>query len=652
MGVLERLTPSIERGVPTIPVEALADRRARLVAEATFQASQTRITGMERNPTKTAEWQARAFAAYRERGEIWYAAQFYARVLSGLKLYAARRMPDGSLERIETGDPAAAVDRLRDRRGTFASILAPAGRLLFLAGEGYLFGWVPHPPEAPKDGGPPPPADTEERWEFISASEIKVTKTEIIRTSRKGQQVDDRSKFREPENGQQLGPGNGLVYRIWRPDPEWSGEADSPMQATVELCDELGLMTRGIRARLRSRLAAAGILFLPEEALPPIPPPPPGTPDGAPVSDPFVDSFYRAATASIADEGVASSVAPIAIRMKGEGIDKVRLEQWGGSDPGRRKADSDERIETVKRIAIGLDLPPEILLGVTDANHWTAWQIDEDAWKAHVKPIADLIVGELTSAYLIPTLGNPAGETNIVIAYDESEVVSRPDRGASALEAHDRLALKDESLRQELGFGESDAIDLAEAEGLAEYRRRLGVKMGDVGLALGEEPSGTAGEPPPTPDAQPDGDDPGEVDPGPPVEGEGIAAARILPDAVATPEWAAIDTTLALACERARELAGSRLRSRVSRNGHTVPEGLVRDAQRVPNEHVAAVLGREAVRGLGLDADTLVRGGEGIYRARLEALGVEDCDRHIEHALAHAAEHLYVRGPIPAPYRP
>jgi hypothetical protein len=38
--------------------------------------------------------------------------------------------------------------------------------------------------------------------------------------------------------------------------------------------------------------------------------------------------------------------------------------------------------ECIERIAIGLDMPPEILIGLQDANHWTAWQIDEQTWKA------------------------------------------------------------------------------------------------------------------------------------------------------------------------------------------------------------------------------------------------------------------------------
>ena len=55
-------------------------------------------------------------------------------------------------------------------------------------------------------------------------------------------------------------------------------------------------------------------------------------------------------------------------------------------------------------LAIGLDMPPEILKGLSDANHWAARQIMHDAWRSHGASIAEQFCDDLAEAYLRPAL--------------------------------------------------------------------------------------------------------------------------------------------------------------------------------------------------------------------------------------------------------
>jgi hypothetical protein len=115
------------------------------------------------------------------------------------------------------------------------------------------------------------------------------------------------------------------------------------------------------------------------------------------------------------------------------------------------------RETAIRRLALGLDMPPEVLTGMGDANHWSGWQIEESAVKGTVEPMLELICHALTTGYLLPVLGLKAAETNLMVWYDTSELTQRPDRSGAAGELWDRGELSGDALRRESGFGLEDA---------------------------------------------------------------------------------------------------------------------------------------------------------------------------------------------------
>ncbi len=52
---------------------------------------------------------------------------------------------------------------------------------------------------------------------------------------------------------------------------------------------------------------------------------------------------------------------------------------------------SQRETAAVRALAAGMDLPAEVLLGLSDVNHWTAWQVDESAYRQHVDPIVQTL---------------------------------------------------------------------------------------------------------------------------------------------------------------------------------------------------------------------------------------------------------------------
>lgn len=532
-------------------------------------------------------WQKDAFGYYDQLGEIWYSAQFYSRTLSKLILKPMYINDQGDAE--DTDNPVAweVLDRVKDPGGGRAGLQGQYGKLRFLIGEMTLFCTLD-----PDTGA--------EVWEILSPFEVEFDGRHWIRkTSPKAEAkkyVDAGSEEYAPTD-----EASAVGWRLWVKHPLYSGMADSPMRAVLDECDELLILSHAVRAGARSRLQGNGILLIPSEASP-APTAGPGG-DENPQKDIFMDDLTGSMTTPIGDEASASAVVPLVVRMHGEAINNVK--HISLARPDYMQKQREERRECIERIALGLDLPPEILLGVTDANHWTAWQIDEDAWKAHVQPVADNMASDLTAGYFRPTLQKMgfADADRYVVGYDASEVVRRPDKSGDAIRLFDRMELKGDTLRAEAGFSDEDKPDDAEIQ--ARLDRAAAMGKGAVDL-------------PPKADAPvPKGDS----KPGKPSNNAMDNAAKI-------------EATAELMIDRCRQVAGSRIRTRLQKT----PEWLSL-VRHVHNDRVAWTLAQNLGSlppQLGAP-DQLVAGGGELFANRLLRWGL--LPEHAEQMVRAAEEH-------------
>ena len=629
-------------------------------------------------------WQVRAFLYYEQMGEIWYAAQFYARALAKLelnvkKIDAASAAGAGEEEDVEDARIQGYVTRIQDPGGGRANLLGAYGRLMFLTGEGYLL--VTNPRE--QDAGVPTrdstldygldsegqdegddvaeetgddtaalaqqdEADDEpEQWEFLSTDELRPTGsgsfTRFKAPSLNAEEID----LEDDENWEPV-PGTAVAYRLWRRHPRYSILADAPMRGILDLCEELLLLTLAVRARAVSRVAGAGLLLVPEEISPP-----PLTPTGDenPAEDPLLADLTESMVTPISDPGTASAVVPYILRGPAEYLKELRLIEL--SDPTKLYPETGLRTECIRRMAIGADMPPEALIGTEDSNHWTAWSIDEQTWKAHIQPIAQMLVDDLTAAYLRPAMraDGVANPELYVVSYDASAVINHPDRTKDAKDLWDRLVISDEALRDAGGFTEDSAPDEDE------WLQRAGFLMRDSSMAAYGIPAIRANiEPEPGEIVTAQGTDAapqGGVEK--PAESNGTGAPPVPeqqaapPSAVAASAYGAeVAGAVRVSVQRCRELAGNRLRSRCS----GIPEAAAL-IDGVPAGLVASGLGRERVQvvAAGVTPRELVRGGAAALVTALADFGM---DRGEAVALAqaterHAAQTLYHATPAPLP---
>lgn len=417
-----------------------------------------------RRSASSSAWQAEAWEYYDAIGEIKYAFNLVASVVSRIRIYAAA-VDDPSQAPVSVSESRVieerlasaaerALDRLNSAYGGQAGLLKDAALNLSVAGECYLV----QMPARPGTGTP-------ESWDVRSVDEV-------VTDARGGFNVIGR---REQGIGQGSGSGigvsrlnkNAFVGRIWRSHPRFSDEADSSLRGLLDLCAELLLLNRTFRATARSRLNA-GALYLPDGlsvAAQADPDYPYDSEDGLgsgftaeEAEDEFEEQLIDAMTTPIRDEESASAVVPLIIRGPAELGDKIKQFKFERSfDPAL--AERSDRV--LERILQGLDVPKDVVTGLANVKYSNALQIDEALYKAHIEPLMLLICDSLTVVYLRPYLlanGFTESEVNrLTVWYDPSAVSTRNDRAADADAGFDRMAISGDTWRRAHGFSDQDA---------------------------------------------------------------------------------------------------------------------------------------------------------------------------------------------------
>ncbi len=556
-------------------------------------------------------WQPQAMSMYDIIGEVRFVANTIAKPLERVKLTVSLLDAQGNVEKEADDQAQALLERVQDPGGGRTTMMRKFGLLYFLIGEARLM----CTPDQEMPNG--------EKWETVSPLELRVnpgnppTYTRI-RAPQLGpielsQAPDDQ--FAEVTQGVR-------VYRFWNQHPAYTELADASMQACISVCQELLLLGASVKAHTRNRIAGSGFLLIPTEISPnPIQP---QEGDEDPVSDPFLQELTETMIASLKDPDDAGAAVPGIIRGMAESLKEVR--HLSIHDPAAIYPQKELRDECIGRLATGLDVPREVLLGLDDANHWTGWQVAEQTWTTFQQPVVQAWCDNLTAAYLRRAAKEEgiADWARLAVTFDPASVVNHPDRSADARELHDRIVISDEALRIANGFTDDDAPDEEE------YKKRVGIKLGDPELAV----TGDLPEPAPVPEALGGPALEAENPDGTPVDSAADAEKKIpnREDSV-TEEKGKQDPTVTAAAAfgvtRGRELAGARVRSRMNGRSSTI-DG-------VPNDQVCATVGAVA----GTDASSLVAGAATTVATTLRRLGVERAEEIGLAVEAHAAATLF-----------
>lgn len=400
---------------------------------------------------KSQEWQAEAWDMLGLVGELSFAMSWKVALLSRFRLVASDLDPETGKPTGSTEDEAAKaiVRQIAGGATGQAQLIARCCPLLMLPGEGWMA--VIHPEPTPEH-----PEGVEE-WHILSNDEVKSQGTKVLLT------MPDGSTYT-------MNPADDHLARIWRQDPRIASQAWSPVKAALPILREIVRMTQNIEAAGKSRQAGNGILVLPNEmSLPqnaPTGEPDPDAP-GLPVPSPMSmwasagdiqAALLEAMSTAINDPSSAAALVPIILTGPSEHIGNIEHIRFDSEVSEKAQA---AREAAVRRLAMTLDMPPEVLLGMADLNHWSLAGVEEEAVRWHAAPEMELICDFLTRELLRPNLP----DSNVVVWYDASDVEAEPDQVEKVANAYAVGVATAEAYARQLGLPDTDTYDLTTAEG-------------------------------------------------------------------------------------------------------------------------------------------------------------------------------------------
>lgn len=522
------------------------------------------------------DWQEEAWRYLELVGELAYYASWRSSSASRVRFVASEIGPDGKpTGNVEDENPEA--ERVRQIVNDIGG--GPAGQsqllkrgvyLMTIPGEYWAAMIVRDPTREEEPDGSAvaltpaalrnPAAAALEQWYVFNRDEIKTKGEDIVLT------LPDGTKHT-------FNTDTDIMFRVWEPHPKNATLPVSAVWSNRVILNEIVRSTATIDNAAKSRLVGNGLMFIPQEMSLPNQVAPKALPDGQTdtnnpepdwepsTSQELQDLIYEVASTAIKDPDSLAALLPIIASGPGEWIKNI---QWLRPSSDIPETALKTRNEAIRRLAMGLDVAPERLLGLGEnSNHWTAWLVDENDVRVHIAPPVETICAAYTQEVLRPALVAEGIEPDkYLIWHDDTDLTQDPDKKDEARDAHDRGALSSAALRAHLGFDDADGYDLTTKEGWAELAMDkaakdpnlipllaplLGALVADV-----QAPAAPQGELPAAPSDEPPADEPApEAEPEEPTS---------TPEANSTN--AAAVTIARLCVNRALELANKRRRTR------------------------------------------------------------------------------------------
>lgn len=439
--------------------------RTRVAASATkFTLKNKKV--VQKQALKGQAWQVEAWGYFDSIPELKYSVSFMGNVMAKVRLFVGVRDPDNpEADPVPVTDPNANVStalgaraqaelrRLKGPQGGLSEICRVLNMNLEIAGECYLVGFGPRESsdETETDGTPVLVA---EEWDIRSISEVEVK--EGVTYVKAGP---------NDANPRVLDPDNDTCIRIFQRHAQWATQADCNMRGVLDECEALVLLIGQVKAEAKSQLSG-GYMTMPTEILDSAEPEPSeDANDGEAGVNPVLQTLYEGATDGIEDPSSAAAVAPTFLIGPSEFLDPKYVRHI----PIGREASAvlEARIQArVERLARGLNLPVEVVLGHMSTTFSNAAQIAADQFADHFYPRDVLVCDALTVAFLQPNLidagANPDEVENICVWFEPGDQIKQTDLSVTANEGHTLGAISDAAWRRVNGWSDDDAPDATE----------------------------------------------------------------------------------------------------------------------------------------------------------------------------------------------
>lgn len=233
------------------------------------------------------------------------------------------------------------------------------------------------------------------------------------------------------------------VLRVYKPHPANPSDSVSNVKSVLGQCKNLLALDKLLKSISRTNVNN-GVFLIPNEI-----------DFSSDDETDFVDRFYDHILSPIDEDESAAAVAPMVVEGSSQYLKDFKHLAV------ERKFDEhlkDLRDQEIERVARGLDLPTEIVMGVNDLNHWNSFGLPSAFIRSNAIPMLQLICETLTHKILRKALEKRGvkNASEYVVGFDEIQLVNQPNKTANALDAFKCGPLKDTALLKYLGFNEED----------------------------------------------------------------------------------------------------------------------------------------------------------------------------------------------------
>jgi hypothetical protein len=216
---------------------------------------------------------------------------------------------------------------------------------------------------------------------------------------------------------------------------------------------EIILYDQHIEASAISRLISAGLLLIPDGLDLPGLPAKDDSVDQA--MDPFLRFLIEVMSTAIKDRESAAARVPIVIRGDKEDLDGIKQVSFDTPFDDRVEA---LRVAAINRLAIAVDLPPELLQGLGRTQHWTGVLVTQEWAHNYLPPLMAMVCGSLTTGWFHKALAAAGVDDRdeLIMWFDSSAVRVQENAGPEVQWAWENFIVGDETVRRVFGYSDSD----------------------------------------------------------------------------------------------------------------------------------------------------------------------------------------------------
>lgn len=240
-------------------------------------------------------------------------------------------------------------------------------------------------------------------------------------------------------------------FRVWREDSSDRYKAWSSLKPQLDVMEALYVHQLADTAIATSRLAGAGILYIPNDEFIDIPDIDGGEPEPGTQAH-FEMRLRDAMQDSVTNRTSEDAIVPLVMFGSAEYSDAIKHVLMERRDDAEAFAD---RIDAYrKRIGGGIELPEEVITGFGSTNHWAGWKVDQNTWNYYLEPMGEITAGAIDKNFIeeVAVALGIAGDVEVKV--DATRAIVKPDRTDAGIRLYAAGALSGEGALHYAGMDE------------------------------------------------------------------------------------------------------------------------------------------------------------------------------------------------------